>query len=47
LVVPDWRRAGGVEHGPDELAAVGGGQNPERARERGHQGEALLMKLKT
>ena len=24
-------RPGGFEHGPDDLAAVGGGQNPERA----------------
>jgi hypothetical protein len=24
-----WARQGGVKHGPDERAAVGGGQNPE------------------
>jgi len=26
-----WSWPGGVEHGPDDLAAVGGGQDPERA----------------
>ena len=26
-----WAWPGGLEHGPDDLAAVAGGQNPERA----------------
>jgi hypothetical protein len=47
LVVADWLRAGGVEYGPDDLAAVGGGQSPERSCEPGDKGEALLMNLKT
>src|SRR5665647_2531589 len=34
-----WAWPGDFEHGPDDLATVGGRQNPERAREAGDDAE--------
>ena len=34
-----WVWLGGVEYGPDDLSALGGGQNPEGSRESSHDAE--------
>ena len=41
-----WVWPGGVEHGPDDLSAVGGGQNPEGARESSHDAEPSPVHVK-
>jgi hypothetical protein len=45
-VLAGWRwLAGGFEHGPDDLAAIGGRQNPEPSREPGDHAQALPVKV--
>ena len=41
---PVW--PGGVEHGPDDLASIGGGQNPEGAGENGDDREPSPVRVK-
>jgi len=43
----DGRGRGGVEHGPDDLAAVGGGQDPERAGEASDDGEPSPVQVRS
>lgn len=40
-------RSVGLEHSPEDLATVLGGQNPERVREAGHDGEPSPMQIRT
>jgi hypothetical protein len=47
VVAVQRRLPRGVEHSPDDLAAVGGRQNPERAREPSDHGEPSPVKVKT
>ena len=41
-----WEWPGGFEHGPDDLAAVGGGQNSDGARESGDHEEPPPVQVK-